>query len=329
MALITVSDIETYMDIDLDNKQEDAAQFIIDGLESELSAFLRRPISVTTFTEEYRVPEVGRGISPNNYFHNYVTDPTYSTTLTTPGILYTPTWTLYVKNSPIVTITSLTITPAIAEGSKATVKLDLAGATNGTYAVGEATVYYIDSSTDPDDPDVYAYTNTESITVASNTATNKSFQAVKGGKNYNSIANSGRIPNGTGGSGPSFTGSAGDQGGTATVNSSSSISGGTDGGTATAQVAETDYVQREYGVDMYNAYANDKINITYTAGLDGANIKAFKILLLRAAAREMQNMYDDTVGLKDLTTRNIAPMETGFTERELAGIRKYRRVRIS
>ena len=51
--------------------------------------------------------------------------------------------------------------------------------------------------------------------------------------------------------------------------------------------------------------------------------------MLRAAAREMQNMYDDTVGLKDLTTRNIAPMETGFTDRELAGIRKYRRVRIS
>ena len=58
------------MDIDLDNKQEAAAQFIIDGLESELEAFLRRPVSVTTFTEEYRVPEVGRGISPNNYFHN-------------------------------------------------------------------------------------------------------------------------------------------------------------------------------------------------------------------------------------------------------------------
>ena len=195
---------------------------------------MRRPVSVTTFTEEYRVPEVGRGISPNNYFHNYVTDPTYSTTLTTPGILYTPTWTLYIKNSPIVTVTSLTITPAIAEGSKATVKLDLAGATNGTYAIGEATVYYIDSTTDPDDPDVYAYTNTElRLTVASNTATNQDrFKLLKVEKLITLVANNGKIPNGTGGSGPSFIGSAGDQGGTATVNSASSISGGTDGGTA-------------------------------------------------------------------------------------------------
>ena len=56
------------MDIDLDNRQEAAAQLVIDGLESELSAYLRRPVTVTTFTEEYRVPEVGRGISLNNYF---------------------------------------------------------------------------------------------------------------------------------------------------------------------------------------------------------------------------------------------------------------------
>jgi len=329
MALITVSDIETYMDIDLDNKQEDAAQFIIDGLESELVAFLRRPISVTSFTETYRVPETGRGVAQDNNFFNYSTDPSYSTTLTSPGLLYIPTWTLYIKNAPIVTISALTITPATAGGDKATVKLDLAAATNGTYAIGDATVYYIDSSTDPDDPDVYAYTNTAAVTVSGNAATNQSFQAVKAGKNYNSIANSGKLPNGTGGSGPSFTGSSGDQGGTATVNSGSSISGGTDGATATTQVAETDYIKRDYGVDLYNAYANDKIDITYTAGIDGANIKVFKILMLRAAAREMQNMYDDTVGLKDLTTRNIAPLETGFTERELAGIRRYRRVRIS
>tara|TARA_Y100000361_G_scaffold59002_1_gene51593 strand:- start:2383 stop:3372 length:990 start_codon:yes stop_codon:yes gene_type:complete len=329
MALVTVSDVETYMDIDLDNKQEDAAQFILDGLEAELVAYLRRPVSVTSFTETYRVPEVGRGVAQNNYYYNYTTDPSYATTLTAAGVLYTPTWVLYLNESPVVTISSLTITPATSEGAKATVKLDLAGATNGTYGVGNATVYYVDSTTDPDDPDVYAYTNTESITVASNTATNKSFQAVKSGKNYNSVANSGKLPNGTGGSGPSFIGSAGDQGGTATVNSGSAISGGTDGATAMVQVAETDFLKRDYGVDLYNAYANDKVDITYTAGLDGANIKAFKILILRAAAREMQNMYDDTVGLKDLTTRNIAPLETGFTERELASIRRYRRVRVS
>lgn len=111
-------------------------------------------------------------------------------------------------------------------GAKTTVNLDLAGATNATYAVGEATVYYVDSTTDPDGPVVYAYVNTESITVSGGTATNKAFQAVANGLNYNNQTNGGKLPDGTGGSGPSFTGSAGDQGGTATVNSGSALSGG-------------------------------------------------------------------------------------------------------
>tara|TARA_B100000287_G_scaffold15952_1_gene16123 strand:- start:19904 stop:21802 length:1899 start_codon:yes stop_codon:yes gene_type:complete len=111
-------------------------------------------------------------------------------------------------------------------GTKTTVNLDLAGATNATYAAGEATVYYVDSTTDPDAPVVYAYVNTESITVSGGAATNKAFQAVAVGLNYNSQTNGGKLPNGTGGSGPAFTGSAGDQGGTATVNSGSSLSGG-------------------------------------------------------------------------------------------------------
>ena len=46
-------------------------------------------------------------------------------------------------------------------GAKTTVNLDLAGATNGTYAIGEATVFYVDSTTDPDGPVVYAYTLTQ------------------------------------------------------------------------------------------------------------------------------------------------------------------------
>jgi len=54
MALITVADIKTYMDISLTNTQEDAAQFIIDGLQAELEAYLRRPVEQTAFTETYR-----------------------------------------------------------------------------------------------------------------------------------------------------------------------------------------------------------------------------------------------------------------------------------
>jgi hypothetical protein len=52
-------------------------------------------------------------------------------------------------------------------------------------------------------------------------------------------------------------------------------------------------------------------------------------MILRAATREMQNMHDDTVGMKDLTTRNVAPLETGFLEKELNAIKAYRRRRIA
>jgi hypothetical protein len=213
MALITVSDITTYMDITLSNVQEDAAEIVIEGLQAELEAYLRRPIEQQSFTETYRVPDVGRGVVNQQYYYNYTTDP--STTLTSPGIIYTPMYTLYLDNSPVVSVSSVSITPAAASA------------------------------------------------------------------------------------------------------------------TATEQVAERDYITRDYGIDLFNAFANDRVTVTYTAGLDGANIKAFKLLMLRAATREMQNMHDDVVGLKDLTTRNVAPLETGFSERELLSIKKYRRVRVA
>jgi hypothetical protein len=213
MALITVSDITTYMDITFTNVQEDAAEIVIEGLQSELEAYLRRPIEQQEFTETYRVPDVGRGVVNQQYYYNYTTDP--ATTLTSPGIIYTPMYTLYLENSPVISVSSVSITAASA------------------------------------------------------------------------------------------------------------------GATPIAQVAERDYITRDFGIELFNAFANDVINVTYTAGLDGANIKVFKLLMLRAAAREMQNMHDDVVGLKDLTTRNVAPLETGFSERELLSIKKYRRVRVS
>ena len=109
-------------------------------------------------------------------------------------------------------------------GAKTTVNLDLASATNGDYDPGEATVYFVDSTSDPDAPVVYAYTNTTALTVASNTCSNEPFQAVANGINYNNVNNGGKLAN----SGVTFTGSSGDQGGTATVTSGSALSGGVD-----------------------------------------------------------------------------------------------------
>jgi hypothetical protein len=51
-------------------------------------------------------------------------------------------------------------------------------------------------------------------------------------------------------------------------------------------------------------------------------------MILRAASREMQNMHDDVVSVKDLNTRNTGPLVTGFLDSELMAVRKYRRVRV-
>jgi len=92
---------------------------------------------------------------------------------------------------------------------------------------------------------------------------------------------------------------------------------------------EIDYVVRRYGIDCFRGYANELITVEYTAGLAGPELDLFKLLILRAATREMQNMHDDVVGVKDLESRNVAPLETGFLEKELMSVKRYRRVRIS
>lgn len=95
------------------------------------------------------------------------------------------------------------------------------------------------------------------------------------------------------------------------------------------QVENTDYVVRRYGIDLYQAFPNDKVTVSYTGGLQGTAINVFRLLILRAASREMQNMHDDVVGLKDLETRNVAPLQTGFTPEELASVKRWRHHKIA
>jgi hypothetical protein len=209
MALVTVSDLKTYMDISFSNRQEDAAQFVLDGLQSELETYLRRPIEVSSFVEVQRMENNDIGIPMSSFFYN--TD--YNTTGVSQEMAQPPTC-IYLNNSPVVSVSSVTIQHPL-----------------------DATV--------------------------------------------------------------------------------------------TTQVAERDYIVRPYGIDLYTAYANDKVTVTYTAGYDGDGIKMFKLMILRAAAREVQNMHDDVVGIKDLGAREVALQETGFLEKELASVKRWRRNRIA
>jgi hypothetical protein len=197
------------MDIRFSNRQEEAAEFVLEGLQSELEGYLRRPIEPTEFTETHVMDSNYVGVPTSSFFYNESLDTTFNTVT-----YFTPPTTVYARNSPIVSVDSVVVRQ-----------------------------------------------QTESV--------------------------------------------------------------------GTTLTEGLDFTIRRYGIDVYRAYANDEVTITYTAGLEGSAIKMFKLMILRAATREMQNMHDDVVGIKDLETRNVAPLETGFTEKELLSVKRWRRVRIS
>jgi len=207
--LVSVADLVKYMDIRFSNRQEEAAEFVLEGLQSELEGYLRRPVEPTEFVETYVVDSTDTGVPASSFFYNESLD----TTLNTINYLL-PANTIYVRNSPIIDVESVVIRQQNQQ-------------------------------------------------------------------------------------------------------------------TGTVQEKGRDYVVRRYGIDVFRSFANDEVTITYTAGLDGTAIKMFKLMILRAATREMQNMHDDVVGIKDLETRNVAPLETGFLEKELNSVKRWRRVRIA
>jgi hypothetical protein len=198
------------MDIRLSNRQEEAAEFVLEGLQSELEAYLRRPIEVQSYTEEHVMDNNHVGVPMSSFLYDY--DDIGSQEFMNVA---QPPVTVYLDNSPVVTVDSVSI--------------------------------------------VHPSAPNEEI----------------------------------------------------------------------AQVEGRDFVVRRYGLDLYTAFANDKVIVEYTAGLDGGNIKMFKLMILRAASREIQNMHDDVVGIKDLETRNVAPLETGFLEKELMAVKRWRRHRIA
>lgn len=207
--LVSVADLTKYMDIRFSNRQEEAAEFVLEGLQSELEGYLRRPIEPTEFTETYIIESNYVGVPTSSFFYNEGLDTTFNTVS-----YFSPPQTVYLRNSPVVSVDSVLIRQ----------QTEIAG---------------------------------------------------------------------------------------------------------TAQVEGRDFVVRRYGIDLYRAFANDEVTITYTAGLEGSMIKVFKLMILRAATREMQNMHDDVVGVKDLETRNVAPVEVGFLEKELLAVKRWRRVRVA
>jgi len=361
--LVSVSDLQTYMDITFSIRQRDAAEFVLEGLQSELESYLRRPISVQNFVEEYVLPSDHVGMPTASFFYNSSLDTT-NTALT----YINPPTTIAFRNSPITTVNSVlaksyndsgtymaealereaTITNVTTSGTNATYTTSAAHKfTKGQYItikgmvpssyncaalridqINTATSFTVDLNTTPGtygstisaiDSSTPSAGFVRYTTSAAHELSVGSLITITGlgPSTYNGDYEVAAIPSTTTFTvASSITAAPTDQSGTVKTRASATATG-------------NDYVVRRFGIEFFRGYANDTIVIDYDAGLDGAEIGVFKILILRAATREMQNMHDDVVGIKDLESRNVAPLETGFTDREFMSVKKYRRQRIT
>jgi hypothetical protein len=283
--LVSVNDLTTYMDIRFSLRQQDAAEIVLAGLQSELESFLRRPIEVQNFVEDYVIPSDYVGMPTSSFFYNTSLDTTMS-----PISYSQPPSTIGIRNSPIAKVNSVLIKNWSVSGQYMSEAMERTATVTAVSQAGPKVTYTANN---------HKFTIGQRVTIKSMIPTP-----------YNVVAR--EIIE-------------------VTTNTFSvtdmplSIDAMTQGGTATA--TGSDYVVRRYGIDLYRGFANDKVTIDYDAGINGSEIAIFKLLILRAAVREMQNMHDDVVGVKDLNTRNVAPLQTGFMDSELMTVKRYRRVR--
>jgi len=361
--LVSISDLSTYMDVTFSIRQRDAAEFVLEGLQSELEAYLRRPITIQTFVEEYTLPTDHTGMPTASFFYNSSLD-TSNTSLT----YINPPTTIALRNSPISKVNSVMVRNygdsgtymAEAMERTATIINVTTSGTNATFTTSSAHKFTKGQFVAITGmvPDEYNCTGVQIDQI--NSATSFTIDLNKTLPTYGSLISavdfstpqagyvryttssahgfsagsliniSGLLPSGYNGDFevvdvPSTT--------TFTVSNSVTTaltdSSGVVKSRGTAVATGNDYVVRRFGIDFFRGYANDTVVIDYEAGLDGTEIGIFKLLILRAATREMQNMHDDVVGVKDLEPRNVAPLETGFSERELLSVKKYRRHRIA
>lgn len=284
--LVSLSELKTYMDISLTQRQQDAVEMILLGLESELEAFLGRPVSQEEVTEEHVIPSYFQGVPATSFFYDHSLDSTET------GLNYIqPSQIIYARNSPITNVRQVTIK------NLASVPVNLAEAMQRKATItsasvnGSSVVFTAENN----------FTIGQKVTVSNINPSTLQISA----REITAVTPT-----------------------TFTVGDAAGANGSyVSGGLATA--TGNDYTVHRYGVELYRGFPNDVVSITYTGGLDGSAIKMFKLMILRAASREVQNMHDDVVGLKDLNTRNVAPLETGFLEKELAAMKAYKRRRIA
>ena len=285
--LVSVAELRTYMDVTFSNRQIDAA-LVLAGLQSEMEAYLGRPVESAEFEEKHVVPASFYAMPQTSFFYEREQSTTDATVeYVTPGIH------LPLRNSPVASVKSVHLSSISSQmfiGEAVRRETTISGAsstsTHVTFTTPSPHTLTVGQRVSVDDvtPNNYNVSSAEILEVTSTTFKVKKWTAE---------------------SLPSY------------------VSGGK------AMAVGSGYVVHRWGLEVFGGLPNDVITVVYTAGIDGANVPTMKLMILRAATREMQNMHDDVVGVKDLNPRNVAVAETGFLEKELSILKSFRRRRIS
>lgn len=286
--LVSVSDLRTYMDVTFTNRQIDAAEFVLAGLQSEMEAYLGRPIESGEQEEQHVVPASFYGMPQTSFFYEREQSTTDATVeYVTPGIH------LPLRRSPVVSVASVRVSSIsssvyLGEAVQRSATISDANVSGGFIVFTTPTAHKFTVgqrvSVSEVSPSAYNVSASEIVEVTTTTFKVKTPPDTIF-LDYNS------------------------------------------GGKASA--VGTGYVVHRWGLEIFGGLPNDVVTVVYTGGLDGADIPTMKLMILRAATREMQNMHDDVVGVKDLNPRNVAVAETGFLEKELSVLKTFRRRRIS
>jgi len=284
--LVTVAELRTFMDISLSNRQTDAAEMILEGLQGELEAYLGRPVTVDEFVEDHVIPSNDFGVPHAGFMYDKSLDTTNDPMR---HFLHAPIM-IPLRNTPVVSVEKVslrnsgTASKLLAEAMRRDATITGA-AQSGANVVFTATNEFV----------IGQYVRVSGVSPNNFNLQNKQIVAVTA----------------------------------ATFSVKHDLGGQTYASGGTAEATGSDYKVFPWGLELYAAMPNDVITADYSGGLDGTQLKVMKLMILRAATREMQNMHDDTVGVKDLTTRGVAVMETGFLEKELLTLKSYKRRRIA
>jgi hypothetical protein len=292
--LVSVAELRTYMDVTFTNRQIDAAELVLAGLQSEMESYLGRPIELQEYEEQHVVPASFYAMPQTSFFYEREQSTTDATVeYVMPGIH------LPLRNSPVVSVKSVHSSSISSQ-----TYLGEAVRRESTISGAESTdiIIYSTNHVTFTTPSAHKFTVGQRVSLKDVTPEQYNVSAAE---ILDVTSTTFMVKKWTEAALPAYV----------------------SGGKATA--VGTGYVVHRWGLEVFGGLPNDILTVTYTGGISGETIPTMKLMILRAATREMQNMHDDVVGVKDLNPRNVAVAETGFLEKELSVLKIHRRRRIA